>query len=199
MSISVDISKFHKHNLTDTCVIWNLLSSHRLYGCAIESGVTFCCSFFVIYESIYKPRKSCSQSEKELLSRLIANRKKNQFQKYSLDLEDLQDLEILEKRKNLGKGELSSIVLAKKYNQAFMTDDKKARRLAETIIPKERVQTTPHLLGWLFFMGYLNDSDHQVIVDEHKKMKRPLSDHFTKIYCHSMQLRLMQNQKVKSV
>ncbi|RJP19219.1 MAG: hypothetical protein C4527_26920 [Candidatus Omnitrophota bacterium] len=195
MSISVDISKFHKYNLTDTCVIWNLLSSQRLYGCAIESGVTFYCSFYVIYESIHKPRKTWSKAEKELLERLIANRRKNQFQAYSLDLEDLQDLEVLEKRKNLGKGELSSIVLAKKYKQAFMTDDKKARKLAETILPKERVQTTPHLLGWLFYEGYLNDSDHQIIVDEHIKMERLLSEHFTNIYRHTMQLRLMQYHK----
>ena len=77
---------------------------------------------------------------------------------------------LLERRKRLGKGELSSIALAMKTNQAFMTDDQKARKLGKEVIGNDKVQTTPHLLGWLFFEGKLLDVDKEDIVAEHKQL-----------------------------
>ncbi|MDF5724128.1 MAG: XRE family transcriptional regulator, partial [Rhizonema sp. PD37] len=75
------------------------------------------------------------------------------------DKQNWIDVEILQKRMNLSKGELTSIVFAKKTRQAFLTDDQKARKLASKVMQSDQVQTMPHLLGWLFFVSYLNDND----------------------------------------
>ena len=104
------------------------------------------------------------------------------FKSYHLDLEDLQEVDILLKRKNLGKGELSSIAFAKKTNQAFITDDMGARSLASEAGTLLSVQTTPHLVGWLFFANFLGDSDLKSVTDEHKKYKRPLAKYFCEMY-----------------
>ena len=112
-----------------------------------------------------------------------------QFQKYHLELEDLQEVSVLEKRKNLGKGELASITFAKKTNQAFLTDDRGARKLAEDVMDNSCVQTTPHLLGWLFFINYLSDNDLEPIINEHKKHDRPLEEYFREMYNRALDYR----------
>ena len=111
------------------------------------------------------------------------------FNSYHLDIEDLQEVALLQKRKNLGNGELASIAFAKKTNQAFLTDDKKARTLAEEIMVRQFVQTTPHLLGWLFFTNFLSDSDLKPIIDENKKHNRPLAEYFTEMYRRALDYR----------
>ena len=115
-------------------------------------------------------------------NRLREARKDGKFQSYHLDLEDLQEVDILQKRKNLGKGELASIAFAKKTSQAFLTDDKNARKLAEEVMFRKFVQTTPHLIGWLFFENFLGDSDLKPIVNEHEQHNRPLSKYFNEMY-----------------
>jgi hypothetical protein len=100
----------------------------------------------------------------------------------------LHEVEILEKRKRLGKGELSSIAFAKRTGQAFMTDDQKARRLALEVIPG-LVQTTPHLLGWLLFEGTLEDSDKTIVIAEHEELQLPLRKYFEETYLIVQQFR----------
>ncbi len=90
-------------------------------------------------------------------------------------------MEILERRKKLGKGELSSIAFAKGTGQAFLTDDQKARKLALEVLPGQ-VQTTPHLFGWLLFEGTLNDSDSASVIAEHEQVNLPLGQYFKEIY-----------------
>jgi len=62
----------------------------------------------------------------------------------------LAEVELLESRTRLGKGELSSIAFAMKIGHAIITDDKEARKLAETS-GHALTQTTPHLFAWLIF------------------------------------------------
>ncbi len=64
--MSLDFSQFHKHNVTDTCSVWNVLSSHLLYARAKEASIQFCCTRFVIYESLFKPRKRLNTYDQEL-------------------------------------------------------------------------------------------------------------------------------------
>ncbi len=103
---------------------------------------------------MYNPRKNPTPEALELQNIFIKATEDGKVKKYNLELEDLQEVAILEKRKRLGKGELASIVFAKKTNQAFLTDDQGARKLASEVMNTRLVQTTPHLLGWLFFSTF---------------------------------------------
>ena len=94
---------------------------------------------------------------------ILSQRSKKYLLLYDFKIES--NLDVLEKRRNLGKGELSSIVFAKKAGQPFLTDDKGARNLAESILNKDQVQTTPHLCGWLFYKNILTDSDKDSIIN----------------------------------
>jgi len=52
------------------------------------------------------------------------------------------------------------------------------------------VQTTPHLLGWLFFANFLSDSDLPTIINEHeKKYNRKLAKYFTEMYYRALDYR----------
>jgi len=187
--MAIDPSKCHKLNMTDTCAVWNLLSSRVLYAAAISGKFCFSVTYYVLYEAIYKRRSSMSTADKELLQRLEAQRRNGAFQDYHLDIADLQDMGILERRKRLGKGELSSIVFARKTRQAFLTDDQKARKLAAEVMDKSMVQTTPHVLSSLFFEGILSDGDKDGIIKEHTSFNRPLGQYFEEAYLEACRCR----------
>lgn len=189
LNMSIDPSKFQKLNVADTCAIWNILSSRLLYMTANAAGCSFCCTNFVHYECLHKPRKAYTSEDIELQDRLQGAIQDGKFKSCHLDLEDLQEVDILQKRKNLGKGELASIAFAKKTNQAFLTDDIKARRLAQEVMTRQFVQTTPHLVGWLFFAYFLGDGDLKPVIDEHKKYDRPLAQYFNEMYSRALDYR----------
>jgi hypothetical protein len=124
-----------------------------------------------------------------LRDRFIKENGRKKFESFSLSIEDLQEIEILRNRKNLGKGELSSIVFALKTKQAFLTDDQRARKLAAKVMKDRVVQTTPHLFGWLFFRGLLLDSDRVTIIQEHTSYDRPLAPYFEELYYEALRCR----------
>jgi hypothetical protein len=187
--VAIDPSKFHLVNVADTCSVWNVLSSLRLHGAAKEAHCEFCITNFVRYECLIKPRKTINAADTELIRRLTKEQSLGGFAAHSCDIGDLQAIKLLESRKRLGKGELSSIALAMKVGQAVMTDDKRARKLAEES-GHPLAQTTPHLFAWLIFKGRLSDSDRAMIVDQHKAMGRPLAPHFDTAYSLALQCRL---------
>lgn len=187
--MAIDPSHFETLNVADTCSIWNVLSSRLLYVTARSVGCLFCCTEFVYYECLYKARKNLTKEDVELQNRLRKECQNGDFNKQHLDIEDLQDVALLQKRKNLSKGELASIALAKKKRQAFLTDDKKARKLAEEVMEQRMVQTVPHLLGWLYFTNCLGDSDLNRIIEEHEECCRPLASYFKEMYLIALQYR----------
>lgn len=189
--MEIDCSRFIPTNIIDTCAIWNVLSSRKLTGAAKGAKCHFTATAFIYYEALYKPRSSPSEEDRELQERLRRERASGFFGKCSLDIADLQEIDILERRMRIGKGELSSIAYAKKTHLAFMTDDQKARKLAKTIISNNNVQTTPHLLGWLFFHGSLSDSDKDEIIQEHERYSGPLRGYFEEMYNEALRCRLM--------
>ncbi len=197
MTIELDPSCFRPLNVTDACGVWNILSSKILYNTAtsVPAKCVFSCTGFVHYECLIKPRNNKTDEEMELRRRLTCEIKKGQFKSYHLEIEDLQEIEILEQRKKLGKGELSSIAFAKRTRQAFLTDDDKARKLAEKVMERKSVQTTPHLLGWLFYRNLLSDSEKEAIINEHNKFRIKkwgnLEKHFEVMYERSLKYRLM--------
>ena len=192
-NISLDIRNFYPYNIIDSCSISNLLSSSKFYVASINSGCKFYCTTFVLYECLHKAPKNDRPTLPEFRNRLKDAITQGNFQKHDILVEDLQEIEVLQKRKKLSKGELSSMVFAKKTGQAFMTDDRKARILASEYLGCNLVQTIPHLFGWLFYNGMLLDGDKATILDDHIKMERPLAEHFETMYLEALQLRLASN------
>jgi len=109
----------------------------------------------------------------------------------NIELEDLQDIQILSTRKKVSTGELSSMVFAKRTSQAFLSDDGKARKLAITIMEKDFIQSTPHLIGWLYFQGKLQDSDKNQIETDLRQLNRNLQPHLDSAYKEGCRCRLM--------
>lgn len=187
--MAIDPSTFHLVNVADTCSVWNVLSSARLHAAAKEARCEFCITSFVRYECLTKPRKAPSPAEAELMRRLAQEQRRGGFAAHSCDIGDLQAIKILESRKRLGKGELSSIAFAMKIGQAVITDDMKARDLA-TASGHGLTQTTAHLFAWLIFKGHLGDSDKADVIAQHVAMGRPLKPHFNRAYEMALQCRL---------
>jgi len=75
---------------------------------------------------------------------------------------------------------------------SFQTDDQGARKLAIEELAFGSVQTTPHVLGWLFYHGKLADHELGRIIKEHEQVGRPLRKYFEQIYEEAMRCRLME-------
>jgi hypothetical protein len=189
--MAINPSSFYPYNVTDTCAVWNLLSSRVLYSRAMNAGCTFILTYFVRYECLLKPRSNQKDSDKELQDRLSNEIKSGKFRTFHLDIDDLNDIQILQSRKKLSKGELSSIAYAKKIGQGFLTDDQKARKLATVMLENKMVQTTPHLFGWLFFKNCLSDSEKEMIIKEHESLGGALKEYFEKMYFEALRCRSM--------
>jgi predicted nucleic acid-binding protein len=164
----IDIKSFKQLNVIDTCSVWHLLSSDRLYNTARINGCYFSCTKYVVYECLYKPRTALKATDNKLQNKLQKEMVKDLFPSYSISIDDLQSIMSLEQRKSLSKGELSSIVFAQKTRQAFLTDDQGARKLSEFYIGLENTQTIPQLFGWLSYIGKILDSDKSIIIQEHE-------------------------------
>jgi len=127
---------------------------------------------------LVKPRsKPVSVAAQALISRLKAEQARGLFQAHACGIDDLQSVELLERRKRLGKGELSVIAFAMKIGQAVLTDDQEARRLAADV-GHTLVQTTPHLFAWLMFSGRLGTLTSSVVIEQHEAMEQALRPHF---------------------
>lgn len=187
--MAIDPSKFHLINVADTCSVWNILSSARLHSAAKEARCDFCITSFVRYECLVKARKAPTDADLELRRRLLVEQRNGGFQAHSCGIDDLQDVTVLRDRKRLGMGEISSIAFAMKIRQAVITDDQKARKLAAAA-GHALTQTTPHLFSWLIFTGKLGDSDHAVVVRQHKELDGDLEPHLRDAYDIALQCRL---------
>jgi hypothetical protein len=185
----IDPSKFQLVNVVDTCAVWNVLSSLRLYNAAKEARCEFCITEFVRYECLVKRRTAPDAADHTLMARLVSEQGRGAFKAHACSIDDLQSVEVLEKRKRLGKGELSSIAFAMRIRQAVLTDDQKARRLALDA-GHSYVQTTPHLFSWLIFCDRLGDSDTAVVIDQHNALGQDLAPHFQRAYVMALECKL---------
>jgi len=192
--MAIDVTTFHKINIVDTCSIWNILSSKRLFSAVVREKCVLSCTQFVLYECLYKERKVPTTSDDELKRRLCKARADGHFDKYNIAIEDLQNVEVIRNRMNLAKGEISSMVFAMKTSQAFLTDDQGARQLATILLSHKMIQTTPQLFGWLIFCGILTDSDRDQVISEHKAVDRPLAKYLNQAYYMAMEMRLVQGK-----
>lgn len=191
-----NITQFKLYNVIDSCSVWNILLSPIIYQASLTAGCFYIMTGYVAYECLHKKRKlglnttSIERLEKEI--------KAGKFTTYNITIDDLQDIEILNNRKRLGKGELSAIVFAQKTRQAFLTDDKKARKLGNGVLGSENVQTTPHLVGYCFYKRHLLDGDFNILIQEHTSTLNGswgnLSPYFQEAYEYSLKIRLMEKK-----
>ena len=148
-------TKFSMMVVTDTCAVWNILSSRKLSQAARDGKVTFCLTPMVLYECLQKPRKILTIQMQELIRRLTSSRNQGNFPVQGCDIEDLITVS-RDAPSALSSGELSCIAAAFRIpTLSFMTDERKARQFAENHL-RLVVETTPRLYGWLHFRGYLN-------------------------------------------
>lgn len=159
----IDISKFEKLNVADTCSLWNILASRVLYSTAESAGVRLCSTSFVQYECLYKRARRSWPERDELQKRLQTKVAAGKITFHAIEIEDLQEVEVLENRRRLSTGELSVIVFAKKTRQAVLTDDVGAQNLARAELGASLVQSTAHLFAWLYFNSQMGDSDKEQI------------------------------------
>jgi len=191
--MKIDITICNKANIIDSCSLWNVLSSLIVYSVIVDNKFSFSVTKFVEYECLYKPRTTPNNKDKELQSKLTAEIKKGKITCHNLTIEDLQDDVILKHRNSIGIGELSSIAFAKKVSVSFLTDDQKARKLGVEILGKSGVQTTPLVLGWLFYNNLLSDGDIDEIIKSHNEHSRPLEKYFREVHTESLRLKYLLN------
>jgi hypothetical protein len=197
--MNINVAEFVVSNVTDTCAVWNVLSSRVLYATARSAACAFTCTQFVRYECLSKPRTSTTPASEELRRRLQRALASGDFIECSIDVADLQEVEVLENRKRLGRGEISAIAFAKKSGAvAFLTDDQKARKLARVALEARRVQTTPHLLGWLVYHARLSDQEALTVISEHKELEGILAPYLHEAYMEGLRCRLMATSQHSS-
>lgn len=194
-AMPADLSMFVSANVADTCAVWNVLASAGLFRAAMTAKCTFCVTSYVLYECLSKPRKKEIPDDRELQARLQQARQKRWFDSHSLSLADLQDVARLEARKRLGKGELSCIAFARRTGLAMLTDDTGAQKLAALEIGATRVQTSPHLFGWLVFTGRIVDGEVEVLIAEHSSLGRHRGPDYRDSYHEALRIRLLLQTK----
>lgn len=189
--MNIDLTVFNKVNIIDTCSIWNIISCTFFYSRALDHKCHFSITKFVEYECLFKARKNPSSAEQLVQERFRKEFNKGKFQSHGISISDLQDPDIVNLRKKIGMGELSSIAFARKINQCFLTDDQKGRRLASELLGAKRVQTTPHLLGHLIYLRVIIESEVDQLIKDHNDCERPLERFFREVQREALKIRFM--------
>lgn len=194
--MALDPTRFSPASVADTCSVWNMLSSRRLYQAAMEARLHFCVTGMVLYECLQKPRSYTSPERSEMMQRLERARRSGEFPTQPCGLDDLADISRQSPR-GLGSGELSCIAVAYRVRSiAFMTDEKQARHVASTKFGLN-VETTPKLYAWLHYRQHLGGGDHDDVIREHEVYEaRPLTRFFQEAYEEAMRCRLMNRPAV---
>lgn len=76
----------------------------------------------------------------------------------------------------------------------MLTDDKGAQKLALTHLAADAIQSTPHLVAWLYFGSLLADADVAKIKAELIALARNLDPHFDKFHREAQQCRAVAAQ-----
>jgi hypothetical protein len=68
--MAINPAVFYKINVVDSCSMWNILSSLLLWSRARQAACHFSCTQFVIYECLYKRRRTQTSADDELQQRM---------------------------------------------------------------------------------------------------------------------------------
>ncbi|MDD5456894.1 MAG: hypothetical protein PHV30_07675 [Candidatus Margulisbacteria bacterium] len=186
----INYASFFTINITDSCSIQNIIASNRIFRASLLAKCYFSITRYVEYESIYKKRKSSKSGEQELIKKIQKAISENSIKVCDITIDDLNDRLIADNRKRLGMGEISSIAFAKRTGLGFLTDDKPAKKFALKSLEASKVQSSIHLVGWLFYFRHLVDTDIDLIIREHTYHNRHFGEHYRKAYEKAMQYRL---------
>ena len=166
--MAIDPTKFSPMVVSDSCAIWNMLSSRKLFQAAKDAKVHFCITPMVLFECILKPRAITTPKKQELITRFEKAKMDGYFPIEECELDDLAEL-ARQAPSGLGSGEMSCIAMAYRIRSiAFMTDEKKARKFAENKLALT-VETTAKLYAWLHYKQFLSDGDHRTSEGEFPK------------------------------
>ncbi|OUM07805.1 hypothetical protein BW686_09440 [Pseudomonas syringae] len=189
--MSFDPSRFSSTSVVDTCSVWSMLSSKRLFQAAILAKRHFCVTPSVLYECLQKPRSAITEEQAELMSRLRHAQSTGVFQVQACSLEDLLTVSAAAPGR-LGSGEMSCLAVAYSIRSiAFMTEERLAKKYATKKLGLN-VESTPRLYGYLHYHRHLGDSDHTNVIAEHENFeRRPLTEFFNKAYDEAMRCRMM--------
>lgn len=192
------VQSFPPVNAIDTCAVWNILSS-KILTAAVKGRAKFVLAEYVRYECLTKFRKNpeADADLRERLSRELASGE--HFRTQKLEVGDLQELVAsVGSVSRFHRGELAALALARRHGKGFMTDDRIARKIGEDVLGTDRVRTTPHLVGWLSYGGFLTDGDIPVIIADNHAFRGEygkLGPFIYKCYEHAMGLRLYAQQE----
>lgn len=189
--MTIDIAKFNKINVIDSCAIWNVLSCDLFFLRAFEYQCNFIVTGYVEYECLVKARAVPSKMDDEIKTKFRRLLTSGKFSRQTLTIEDIQEVEVMRASKKLGRGELASIAYAKKIGQSVLTDDRKARTYAKEILGSDRAQTTPHLFGHLILKNLITETEVEGIIQDHNACGRPLEKYFRECFLYALQIRLM--------
>lgn len=132
-------------NVIDTCAIRNIFSSSLLWNRLKESQSVFFITNMVRYETLIKPTDTTEYSYHIINDRLKCELKsdKSLFVEVNLSIEDIYEIGIKFKN-NLGLGEISCLAYAYKNRFSILTDDQRARKIANAYHINQ--QTSPQLV-----------------------------------------------------
>jgi hypothetical protein len=195
--INVDVRTFAPISAIDTCSIWNLLSSPLLLATALRKGRSFAVAGYVRHEALEKPRTKPTAAELAMQGEFKRRLSNGQgFTEVPMALADLQAVATLPESRKLGSGEIAALALARTLRSAILTEDRGARKAA----PRAGVgqaQTTPQLLGWLFYEGELTDGDVTVIISQHEERveenRGRLTAYLRRIHVEACRCRLLRD------
>lgn len=91
----------------------------------------------------------------------------------------------------------SVLVFAAKTQLAILTDDKGAQKLARSHLQVEAIQSTPHLIAWLYFGSLLGDGDVSQVKAELAALSRSLDPHLDNFYLEAQRCRVIAAQAAR--
>lgn len=189
-----DILNYPTNSAIDSCAVTNLFSSRRLIGVSTGNGRGFLVSTYVHYECLVKSRAHQNEHDRAAMAAFSTQlRQGTHFRVSSIDVDDLRALQQKPFARQLGFGELSSVLLALKNKIGVMTDDGKARRFCRADYRDLPVRTTSHLVGWLVYYGMLTDGDVAEIKTDNLRVrgeKGCIVPYIDACFSHAMMLRL---------
>jgi hypothetical protein len=123
---------------------------------------------YVRYEALVRKRSAPSENDIKMQDEFKeALQAQKDFSLSSVSIEDLIAIANHPNARKLGRGEIAALALARQLRTAFLSDDQGARKMAKSL-GAQPAQTTPHLLGWLYFSDKLDDSDVRTVIIEHE-------------------------------
>ncbi|SCZ80482.1 type II toxin-antitoxin system VapC family toxin [Acidaminobacter hydrogenoformans] len=189
-----DIKNFNKNSVIDSCSVINVVSSETLFQSAKIEKCKFIITTYIEYELLKKSRGYKDKDHEirafELDKRIEQAIETGEILKYSLDISDLLDPLVNEHKRGKSRGELTAIILAKKFNVGLFTDDKKAQKIASDSLGVNRVESLYSLIGWLTWSGLLNDAEKESIITQHKYYFRDVSKCVEKGFVDGLMARL---------